>query len=87
MCHITCLFAADADPHTPSSAESALIHLVGVQDCGPDGKALGGVTMKLMDEVGCEKLAYKELNSGWNSLLAKIRDFELQSQIASETKS
>ena len=37
--------------HTVSNAQSALIHLVGVQDCGVHGTVLGGVTMKLMDEV------------------------------------
>lgn len=38
-------------PYTVSNAESTLIHLVGVQDCGLHGRALAGVTMKLMDEV------------------------------------
>nr|CAB3219766.1 cytosolic acyl coenzyme A thioester hydrolase [Phallusia mammillata] len=37
--------------HTVENASSALIHLVGVGDCGVHGKVTGGVTMKLMDEV------------------------------------
>nr|XP_002129019.1 cytosolic acyl coenzyme A thioester hydrolase [Ciona intestinalis] len=39
------------EPHTVGYAQSTLIHLVGVQDCGLQGIATGGFTMKLMDEV------------------------------------
>uniref|UniRef100_H2Z599 HotDog ACOT-type domain-containing protein n=1 Tax=Ciona savignyi TaxID=51511 RepID=H2Z599_CIOSA len=39
------------EQHSVGYAQSTLIHLVGVQDCGMYGIATGGFTMKLMDEV------------------------------------
>ncbi|XP_076820521.1 cytosolic acyl coenzyme A thioester hydrolase-like isoform X2 [Clavelina lepadiformis] len=41
----------NGEMHTVGNAQSSLIHLVGVQDCGVHGWAMGGVAMKLMDEV------------------------------------
>ena len=36
---------------TVANAQSSLIHLVNVGDCGVHGKVAGGVTMKMMDEA------------------------------------
>ena len=67
------MFNADPDPHTVSNAESTLIHLVGVQDCSVYGAALGGVTMKLMDEVG-SKLCSQSLFLVPRPIVVTMRD-------------
>ena len=43
--------AGDVSPYSVLNSQSSLIHSVQPSDCIDNGYVLGGVTMKLMDEV------------------------------------